>query len=130
MCQTSRSHRYYALKAYDSKGGDHYHNERKAFEILGQTGLRETHIIGYHCSYSFKGLHHMLLEHADLGTLEEFMQQRPPPATGATVASFWKNLLRIIDPIVALHNLETDQDKAQSTQSLIGFASLLPCSIS
>lgn len=72
----------------------------------------------------------MLLEHANLGTLEDFMQQEPPPSTFATAARFWKNLLRIIDPIVALHNLETDKDKAQSTQSLIGFASLLPCSMS
>jgi hypothetical protein len=72
----------------------------------------------------------MLLEHANLGTLEDFMQHQLPPATDTEIAEFWHNLLKIIDPIVALHNLEIDKDIAQSTRSLKGFVQIHSLSVS
>lgn len=71
----------------------------------------------------------MLLEHADLGTLEDFMQNQPPPSTYAMVAEFWQNMLRVIDSIVALHNSEPETDAAQNIQTLIGFVRQSPSSI-
>lgn len=86
-------------------------------------------MIAHHCSYWYKGLHHMLLEHADLGTLEDFMQHQPPPSSNAMVAKFWQNMLRIIDPIVMLQNRDLETEAAHSTQSFIRFVRQFPSSV-
>lgn len=109
----SKEHIWYALKAYEGRDSKRYHDaETKAFKKLHRTGLRESHIVGYHCCYVHRGAYYAIFELADMGTLEEYMRINPPPSTDADVAAFWASFLPMIEAIVELHDMnECDDDE-------------------
>ena len=106
---TSSEHKFYALKAYENRDGKRWYDvETDAFRKLRRTGLENTHMVGYHCSYTHRGRHYVLLEYADMDTLEDFMEKQPPPSMDAESVAFWKSILHVIDAIAQIHDLEPD----------------------
>ena len=106
---STKEHRYYALKAYDKRGGKRWYDiETDAFKKLRYTGLESTHMVGYHCSYTHKGRHYALLEYADMKTLEDFMKHQRPPSTDDEIVAFWRSILHVVEAIAKIHDLDPD----------------------
>ena len=106
---STNEHKYYALKAYDKHSGERCHKvETDAFKKLRRTGLEDTHMIGYHCSYQHGERYYALLEYADMNTLEDFMKQQLPPSMDDEIVAFWKSVLHVIDAIAEIHNLPSN----------------------
>ena len=100
-----KPHEYYALKAYKEPGGQKLHdNEISAFRKLKRTGLDDTHMIGYYCSYVHKSQHYALFEYADVGSLEDFIKDNNRPQTIDEITTFWGGILHVIDAIVLIHD--------------------------
>jgi serine/threonine protein kinase len=111
-----KPHKYYALKAYREPGGKKSHdNEINAFRKLKRTGLDNTHMIGYYCSYVHKSLHYALFEYADVGSLEDFIKDRSPPQTNDEITTFWNGMLHVIDGIVLIHDPPSSSDSSSGS---------------
>jgi serine/threonine protein kinase len=65
-------------------------------------------MVGYHCSYTHRGQHYLLLEYADMDTLEDFMKNQRPPSMDAEIVAFWKSILHVIEAIAKIHDLDPD----------------------
>lgn len=99
--------RHYALKEYIGKHALQLHNfERSAFARFGNTGIEDRHMVRFLCSYSHRNRYYTLLEFADLGTLENFMEQQPSPRSGEEVLMFWSRFLPIVEAIVNMHDIQ------------------------
>lgn len=90
------------------------------FNKLPNTGLEDVHIIGYHCSYMHKGVHHALLEYADRGTLEDTMMKERNPSTNEEIESFWNNLLQVMEAIDRIHELDPDSEATPGSNQFEG----------
>jgi serine/threonine protein kinase len=63
-------------------------------------------IIGFYGSYIQDGSYNILLEYADRGTLEEYLQNTPPPTTGEDIFKFWSALFNVIQALHLIHNVQ------------------------
>ena len=100
----------YVLKTYrfrDAK--DNYETEVKAFRALMPGGALGKSIIGFYGSYEQDGSYNVLLEYADRGTLEDYLQNTPPPTTGDDIHMFWSALFNVIRALKLIHNVQGDQ---------------------
>lgn len=98
--------RYYALKKYRGQNARELHDyEVDAFVRFRKTGIEAWHMVGFLCSFTHRGAYYAVLELADLGTLESYMQLNPPPSTDSEVIMFWANFLQIAKPIVRIHDI-------------------------
>ena len=63
----------------------------------------------------------MLLEYADLGTLDEYFTQVPEPHSGHDILNFWESMLKIFDGLMHIHDLKSDwNDRAGPPRILEG----------
>lgn len=105
---------------YREPGGRKSHdNEIKAFRKIRRTGLDETHMVGYYCSYVHKNVHHALLEYADYGTLEDFMKRQASPQTDNEIFAFWRGILSVIDAIVRLHGPRSNTNDGSESSDYV-----------
>lgn len=84
-----------------------YAREVEAFRRLQQQG-GETGIIGFHGSFTRGDEHHVLLEYADKGTLEEYFKKETPPVDPEEIINFWEALFKILDALNRIHRTDTD----------------------
>jgi hypothetical protein len=52
------------------------------------------------------GSYNILLEYADRGTLEDYLQSTDPPTTGEEIFKFWGALFNIIQALDLIHNVQ------------------------
>lgn len=72
------------------------------------------HIVGFYGRFILGGVHNILLEYADKGTLEHFLAQHSPPDTAADVVSFWDSFLGVLVGLVMIHNVSGSSADGQS----------------
>lgn len=84
-----------------------YAREVEAFRRLQQQG-KNTGIIRFHGSFTRGDEHHVLLEYADKGTLEEYFQNEIPPVDPEEIINFWEALFKILDALSRIHRANTD----------------------
>lgn len=58
-------------------------------------------------SYCVGGTYSILLEFADVGTLEDYMHNVDEPKSGREILDFWSSLLEILTPLMTIHGLQT-----------------------
>jgi serine/threonine protein kinase len=95
------------LKSYEKELPDG--QEQSSHEVETFTSSLNTNddpnIIGYHGAfYLGEGLN-IILEYANGGTLEEFMQNKNPPDQSEDIYALWKALLGLIQGLRTIHNL-------------------------
>ena len=61
-------------------------------------------IIGFYTAFKHGSTYHCILEYADRGSLEEYLQKNAPPTDGIDIARLWKRVLGIIRGLKDLHN--------------------------
>lgn len=110
----------YVLKTYRLKDAkDNYQREVKAFKALMNGGSLGKSIIGFYGSYEQNGSYNVLLEYADLGTLEDYLQKTSPPTTGEDIRRFWHALFNVIKALQMIHHVQGND--ASDSQVLRGY---------
>lgn len=84
-----------------------YTKERTAFNHLRSSQQLGKTIIGYYGSFSQDETHILILEYADRGTLDEFLQALDPPSQGPEVMKLWKSLLAVQHALYYIHDIPT-----------------------
>jgi serine/threonine protein kinase len=118
----------YVLKTYRFKDAkDNYETEVKAFRALMPGGGLGKSIIGFYGSYEQDGSYNVLLEYADRGTLEDYLQNTPPPTTGLHIYKFWEALFNVIKGLKLIHSVQGDE--ADGPPILQGYICLVPAAM-
>ena len=60
-------------------------------------------IIGYYGRFFCQEAYNIILEHADLGNLNDYMAQTPPPSITQEKVTFWDKFLAVINGLVKIH---------------------------
>ena len=56
----------------------------------------------------------MILEYADVGSLEDLFQQRQPPSTAEDVCDFWTAILGLTEALYKLHHIVSGESSDPS----------------
>jgi serine/threonine protein kinase len=97
----------YVLKTYRSKDArEHYYSEVKAFKALMPGGALGKSIIGFHGSFIQDGSYNVLLEYADRGTLEHYLETISPPTTGDDTYKLWSAMFNLIKALKLIHDVQ------------------------
>ena len=97
----------YVLKTYDTKDASKYFdNEVDAFKKLATKDQKDQSLIRYLGSYKQCDTHNILLEYADLGTLEDYFKKNTPPSLGEDIVMFWGRLFSILKALSRIHENE------------------------
>jgi len=62
-------------------------------------------IIGFYGSYRHGNAFHIILEYANEGTLEDFLQKVTPPTNPHDIYVLWRNMLQLLCALTVLHNV-------------------------
>ncbi|KAL8748261.1 MAG: hypothetical protein Q9184_007455 [Pyrenodesmia sp. 2 TL-2023] len=95
----------FVLKSYrntlDAK--KYYDNEWKALNrVHGLTP--SSHIVRFFGRFILGGVYNILLEYADMGTLEDYLAKTPPPCTAKDIIDFWHSILSVTRGLMRIHN--------------------------
>jgi hypothetical protein len=100
----------FVLKTYylkDATANKYYESEIKAFERLQ---ARTSNMIGFNGSFRQADRLNIILEFADKGTLEKYFEQ-PPPTNGEDIIKFWEGMFKLIDALMAIHEVPGDAEQ-------------------
>jgi hypothetical protein len=78
-------------------------------------------MIGFYGSFRQENLYHLLLEFADVGTLERYLRTTPPPTTGEDIISFWERMFMLIEALLRIHEGEIVLNPDGTPQPLQGY---------
>ena len=79
-------------------------------------------IIGFYGSFTHSGTCNVVLEYADKGNLEDYLQSVPPPTKPEDIITFWEGLLHIAQGLLTIHG---QQDPlSDGPQMLLGFVNI------
>ncbi|KAL9632109.1 MAG: hypothetical protein Q9164_005519, partial [Protoblastenia rupestris] len=81
-----------------------YHDERDAFVRLRWGWKPAPDIIGFYGSFVRGNTYNLILEYADLGTLEHFIQNTVAPSDGQGTSLFWERLSNVTLGLLRIHN--------------------------
>ena len=115
-----RSANTFVLKVYDGINAEQsYEREIDAFQKL-QPQSREAApgMIRFYGSFKQLDRFNVLLEYADIGTLEQYWKQLPPPRTGEEMISFWNQMFQLIGAVKYVHH-EGQSDASDEEQQLL-----------
>lgn len=94
----------FALKTYRTlDAAKYFENERSAFIQLRYGGKPHPNIIGYYGSFVRDGTSNLVLEYADRGTLDNYMDQTAEPKNISDITIFWERLFAVLGGLVQIH---------------------------
>ena len=103
----NRPRNTYVLKTYDTKDASKYFdNEVDAFKKLATKDRKDQSLIRYFGSFKQGDSHNILLEYADLGTLENYFERVTPPSLAEDVVMFWGRLFNVLKALSRIHENE------------------------
>lgn len=83
---------------------DEYQKELETLARLHLTLHSDTNIIGFYGGYRQHNTYNIILEYANNGNLEEYLQRTEPPTRTSDIYVFWKNILKLPIALKFLHN--------------------------
>ncbi len=97
----------YVIKSYRTPDAEIYYNtELSALKKLRYDEQPAPNIIEFYANFQYGGTYNIVLEYADLGTLEDYMQETPPPFSASHQMLFWRNLLDLGYGLLTIHGKE------------------------
>ncbi len=78
-----------------------------------------SNIIGFYGGFVRQETYNIILEYADLGNLDDYMKQIPPPSTPQEKMTFWENFLAVMSGLVKIHG--EGEDNPDILQILLGY---------
>ena len=108
------------LKTYQTaEAQTYYETEQEGFKRLKDDGMPPSNIIGFYGGFVRQETYNIILEYADLGNLDDYMKQTPPPSTTEEKLTFWGNFLAVINGLVKIHG--EGEDDPDIFQILLGY---------
>lgn len=95
----------FVLKTFRRKARKLYKREVEAYETIRRSldGRNENSIVGFYGSFEHREAFHVILEYANSGTLQEYLNTIPPPMKTEDILSFWENFLTLTRALEGLH---------------------------
>lgn len=75
-------------------------------------------IIGFYGSFVRQQTYNIILEYADLGTLDEYMERTSPPSSAEDKMRFWERFLEVAHGLATIHG--EDEHMGDGPQILLG----------
>lgn len=97
----------FVLKTFENEipdGKEQYDQELKSFASILHAG-NDPNIVSFFGSFKHGDTFNILLEYANEGTLEDLMQNKQPPTSPGDLHELWGALLRLLQGLTTLHNL-------------------------
>lgn len=93
------------MKTYrrNSEAKKYFDNERIAYRRLRYQDKPHANIIGYYGSFERNGTFNIILEYADRGTLNDFLQETHEPTNSTGIMTFWTQFLGILHGLAHIH---------------------------
>ena len=108
----------YVLKTYFGRDAEtYYRSEVTAFKRLR---MRTNNMIGFYGGFKHGDRYNIILEFADIGNLEDYFKQTPPPTTGEEIIMFWEHLFKLIEALLFVHEGEIMPNSDGTSQPLHG----------
>ena len=106
----------YVLKTYQTKDAkEYYETEVEAFRRLKQS----PNIIGCYGGFVCQDTYNIILEYADFGNLDKYMEKTPPPSTTQEKVIFWERFLEVVSGLVTIHGER--EDTPDALQIMLGY---------
>ncbi|KIW94037.1 uncharacterized protein Z519_05353 [Cladophialophora bantiana CBS 173.52] len=101
----------YVVKSYYPLGADDYYSaEVEAFRKLNESSAPMPNLIGFYGAFTQNQSRHIILEYANVGTLEEYWKKVQPPKLGQDIVTLWDNFFKLNKALVQIHeNMGTDR---------------------
>lgn len=107
------------LKVFKKK--QDFEQEKRAFEnLLNNNDDPPRHIIGYLGSYEQSACHCIVLEFADLGSLDKYFQSIPPPTSGEDIVAFFASLFKLLEGLISIHDVSEILAGQDRTNAVLG----------
>ncbi|KAM7192986.1 Protein kinase-like domain containing protein [Rhypophila sp. PSN 637] len=106
--EEAKSPEVFALKVYSSDQKLVFEKETNALAALAKT--TSGHIVRYYGSFIQGDTYNILLEHADGGTLSDFLRETAPPVRQDEILSFWESIFAIASALKELHSTSARND--------------------
>lgn len=100
----------FILKSYRTHSAEKYYTaEKKAFMRLRNGTELPENIVGYYGSFVQDNKYYGLLEYMDRGTLEDFMEDVPPPSS-MNIIKFWDHIFGLIRGLTLIHGFFVEDE--------------------
>ena len=77
---------------------------------LRWNGHPSAHVIAFYGGFIRGTTHNLILEYADLGNLEHFIQHTEAPSTGQDIINFWERFLNVTHGVIAIQSTLLDEN--------------------
>jgi serine/threonine protein kinase len=113
------------LKTYKtSEAREDYETETKAYEMLNILQADRRQIITYYGKFTHMNTYNIIIEKADIGSLEDYFQMYEPPYLSEDIKNFWYNLFEVLNALHCIHHLG-----GSGSENLKGFKGFVTNSI-
>ncbi|KIW23768.1 uncharacterized protein PV07_11945 [Cladophialophora immunda] len=104
------SHEYVVKSYYPPDGAENYYSaEVEAFRSLNSLSEPIPNLIGFYGAFTQNQSRHIILQYANVGTLEDYWKRVTPPRLGEDIVALWENILKLSGALVQIHlNRSTD----------------------
>ncbi|KPI38136.1 uncharacterized protein AB675_1060 [Cyphellophora attinorum] len=105
VSEDGQTHQYVVKSYHDSdQARKYFEAEVDAFQKLNNTGEKIPNLIGCYGAFKQNGSYHVILEYANVGTLEDYFNKVNPPEEKGDVLKLWTNLFDVNNALVKIHD--------------------------
>jgi hypothetical protein len=79
-----------------------------AFRRLNESGEPVPNLVGYYGAFTQNKSRHILLQYANVGTLEEYWEKVDPPKRGTDILTLWSKLFQVNRALVQIHENDSN----------------------
>ena len=106
----------FVLKTYTTEEAQKdYTAESKAYRLLG----KNQHIVNFYGNFTHTGSHNIIIERADIGSLETYFRETNRPIGSKNIQKFWHNLFGVLKALHHVHHV--DQGGNRAREALKGY---------
>ena len=105
ILQPSGEANTYAMKSFYWREADlYFHSEVWAFKSANQEDKFVPQLVDFHKAFKQNKSCHIILQHANLGTLEDMFQTMDPPRSGQHILDLWTRIFELNKTVESIHD--------------------------
>jgi hypothetical protein len=95
------------------KSKDYYDAEVDAYRRLNASGKPVSSLVSFYGAFTQNETRHIILQYANVGTLEDYWEKVDPPRDGEDILAVWTKLFDLNRALVRLHETDPDNGKTR-----------------
>ena len=93
------------MKSFFQREADLYFvSEVSAFQSANQEDKLVPQLVDFHKAFKQNDSCHIILQHANLGTLEDVFQTMEPPRSGQQILNLWTRIFELTQTVESIHD--------------------------